>query len=119
MSIPNSHFADSSRGNPRGETGVFELDSSLDRNIGRDADNRWEIVKDRTSEKDKLHLEAQRMTGNPKAKMALKRDPVTGEYQPMAVSEVSANVGLQIDFKQARSENGLVDTVNIPSKRTP
>lgn len=114
LSTPQAHFADSSRGNPRGETGVYGLDTSVDLNVGRDAQNRWEIVKDRESEKDKLHAEAKRITGNPDAKMAIKRDPVTLEYQPMTVAEVRQNVELQKEYKKHESAGTVKDLSGIP-----
>lgn len=116
LSIPASHFADSSRGMPRGDTGVYELDNSIDLNVGRDAKNRWEVIKDRTSEKERLHAMARQIAGNEDSKMALKRDMLTGEYQPMSVNEVRENVRLRQEYRQKDSEGLVVDTVKIPAK---
>lgn len=116
LSAPASHFADSSRGIPRGETGVYELDTSIDLNVGRDAKNRWEVIKDRTSEKEKLHAEARRLAGAEDAKMALKRDMATGEYQPMSINEVRENVRLRQEFRQKEKEGAVIDTARIPPK---
>ena len=115
LSIPSAQFSDAKEA-PRGESGVYQLDSSLDINIGRDAKNRWEIIKDRNHEKDRLHAEAQKMAGIPDAKMALKKDFVTGEYQPMTVDEVRANVQLRQEYRLQDKEGLVRDTSKIPSK---
>jgi putative FmdB family regulatory protein len=105
----------------RGESGVYGLDYSTDKNVGRDAAARWESVKDRDSSKRQLHHDYTRPWRNKgaipaglDAKVALKRNPISGEYEPMMTGEVRANVAYRgdgraalQDHRRARAQAGI------------
>lgn len=67
-------------GKTPGNTGVESLDRDYDKLIGRDAETRWESVKDRNSRKQ----EVQRAHGG---KVPLRINS-HGEYEPMSEKEV-------------------------------
>lgn len=71
-----------------GNTGVDSLDSSIDKIVGRDADSRWESVKDRNSRKNRLKRETN----------APIRMNSEGEYETMSDTEVQR-------FKNLHKEN--------------
>lgn len=78
----------------RGETGSYQVDYSTDLNVGRDAALRWEVVKDRESEKLKVKKPILDKIGVPDAKVAMKRNS-NGDYAPMTRTEVLANAKLR------------------------
>lgn len=96
----------------RGETGVYGLDYSTDKNVGRDAQARWEAVKDRNSSKQELHHYHTRpwrakgaIRPDEEARVAMRRNPVSGEYEPMTVGEVKANVTYRGEGRSALEEH--------------
>lgn len=96
-------------GKTPGNTGVDSLDSSVDKGVGRDAAQRWEAIKDRNSTKRKI----QRSNGG-EGKVPLKKNPMTGEYEPMKKEEVGEFQKLHAEHasmyeahKQKRKEKGI------------
>lgn len=90
----------------RGESGVYGLDYSTDKNVGRDATARWEAVNDRSSSKRQLHHYHTRpwrsqIPEGKEARVALKRNPINGEYEPMMTGEVRANTTFRGEGRQA------------------
>jgi putative FmdB family regulatory protein len=101
LSAPNHQFSEKGAvPTVRGETGSYQVDYSTDLNVGRDADLRWESVKDRESLKQKVKnpILAPYKDTEPNAKVAMKRD-AEGNYAPMSRTEVLANAELR---KEAR-----------------
>lgn len=69
-------------GKDPGNTGVHSLDYSVDKGVGRSAQERWEAIKDRESYKRSV----QREHGG--SSTPLRRNVMTGEYEPMSPPEV-------------------------------
>lgn len=97
------------QGKTPGNTGVDSLDSSIDKFVGRDSARRWEAIKDRKTQKRKV----QRRNGG-EGKVPLRKDPITGEYKPMAKQDVPKFQGMQKvyadmyeDHKKKRKEKGV------------
>jgi hypothetical protein len=65
-----------------GTIGVDSVDNEIDKIVGRDAEKRWEEIKDRQHHKRSI---ARRRTGHEGA--PLKRKPSTGEYDVMEEEE--------------------------------
>lgn len=96
-------------GKTTGNTGVDSLDSNIDKAIGRDADKRWEAIKDRRTMKRGV----QRDNGG-EGKVPLRRNPSTGEYEPMKGGDVSRFQNLHSEYttmyeehKKKRKEEGV------------
>lgn len=96
-------------GSTVGNTGVDSLDSSIDKGVGRNAEKRWEAVKDRNSYKRKV----QRSNGG-EGKVPLRKNPHTGEYEPMESKEVtyrhklrSEHEDLYREHKERREKQGI------------
>lgn len=70
-------------GNPEKDTGVDSVDNNIDRIIGRDADHRWEHIKDRQSRKRRVQRKEDGVDSTP-----LRKNPETGEYEPMTDGQV-------------------------------
>lgn len=88
-----------------GNTGVDSLDTSLDKAVGRDAQRRWEFVKDRQSQKRRIQRDcAEGNTGDGGA-TPLKRNPDTGEYAPMRAHEVSRFTRLHKEYDKMFQEH--------------
>lgn len=92
-----------------GNTGVDSLDSSIDKAVGRDAEKRWEAVKDRSSRKRSI----QRDNGG-EGKVPLFKNSNTGEYEPMKSENVSRfqklhgeYASIYEDHKKKREKNGV------------
>lgn len=62
-----------------GNSGVDYLDSEIDHLVGRDAERRWESVKDRASYKRRVRRESGKGDKAP-----LRLDPGSGEYKPLS-----------------------------------
>jgi putative FmdB family regulatory protein len=105
LSAFNSQFADAKNAS-RGFSGVYDLDVNLDKNLGRDAQNRWEIIKNRESQKDRMHASVAQQTGVKDARVALKRDLDLKEpvYEPMTRQEVLTNVKLRREARAYEAE---------------
>lgn len=73
-----------------GWTGVDSVDSVIDKGVGRDADKRWEAIKDRESEKRKLKQQTPHIGV----------DVVTGEY----ITHTNKEVEYSRSFKKTYNE---------------
>jgi putative FmdB family regulatory protein len=79
-----------------GPTGVDSLDSNVDKIVGRDADKRWEYIKDRNTEK-------RRVQGSDK--VPLRKNPMTGEYEVMKSQEVQRFQKLHAEYSEIYEEH--------------
>lgn len=95
-------FAD---GKVPGNTGVYSLDSSIDRRVGRDAKNRWEAIKDRDSEKHRVRHDA---GGN--VSLGLNG---AGEYVPITPDRMEKLRQLHTEHAEARRA-GVVNDLAAP-----
>ena len=76
-------------GDTPGNTGVDSLDSSIDKMVGRDADQRWEDVKDRNSRKRKVVQ---------KHGTAALKKTAEGDYEPMDDEEIQHTKNLKEEY---------------------
>lgn len=83
-----------------GNSGVDSLDSSVDRNVGRNAEARWETIKDRQAFKRTV----QRDNGG-LGKVPLTRDSITGEYIPTPVERLERLNSLHAEYEDMYREN--------------
>jgi putative FmdB family regulatory protein len=83
-----------------GNTGVDSLDSSVDKAVGRDADKRWETIKDRRA----LKRQVQHDNGGI-GKVPLAKNPLTGEYIPVPQEELPRIQELHEEYKEAYEEH--------------
>lgn len=101
VSAVNHTFAHTPVGGPRPQnTGVHSIDYSADRVIGRDAEQRWKLIGDRSKHKDGVVHDAR------KAGHLVTRDHLTrttdGGYRTITESErTTANQGREM-FRQAQ-----------------
>lgn len=102
VSAVNHTFAHKVVGGPRPQnTGVHSIDYSADQVIGRDAEQRWRLIGDRSKHKDGVVHDAR------KAGQLVTRDHLTrtteGGYRTITESErTSANQGREL-FRQAQT----------------
>lgn len=87
-------------GKTPGNTGVDSLDSSFDKFVGRDAEQRWESIKDRQTNKRKV----QRDHGGV-GKVPLRKNIKTGEYEPMRHDDVPKFQGLHKTYADMYEEH--------------
>lgn len=83
-------------GNTPGNTGVDSLDSSIDKMVGRDADQRWEDVKDRNSYKRKVR--------DKYGAKALKKT-TEGDYEVMDDEEIERSKNLSSEYGEIYQEH--------------
>lgn len=103
MSTPSAKFSSTET---MGDTGVYDLDYNPDKNVGRDAQLRWETIKDRESQKRRVRHDVLKSQGldpyDAQYKVAMKKTE-EGEYLPMSRSEVGAYRTLRRDFNESSS----------------
>lgn len=83
-----------------GTIGVDSVDNDVDKVIGRDADERWERVKDRESKKRKV---ARKRADDEDA--PVKRDPEGKEYDVIPEDEQLKNAWLHEQRKEFEEQN--------------
>lgn len=83
-----------------GNTGVDSLDYDVDKAVGRDAEKRWEAVKDRKAYKRQVQHDNGGIGEVPLAK-----NPVTGEYIPVPKEELPRIQELHTEYKEAYGEH--------------
>lgn len=88
-----------SGGGTVGNTGVDSLDSSIDKAVGRDADSRWETVKDRNTEKRKVQWQHGGIGKVPLAKNA------DGEYIPVPQNQLPKIQSLHQEYQEIYEDN--------------
>lgn len=111
LTAPNFRFGDGK--GKRGDTGVYSLDYSADLNVGRDAEQRWKQIQERTAQKrsvvhDTVKAQRIRVEKGQEARVALKRQTMeNGEvvYEAMSNQEVKGNVELRSEFKDIYKEH--------------
>jgi len=87
-------------GQTPGNTGVDSLDRSIDKTVGRDAEVRWEAIKDRNARKRAIQHQVGGDTPVP-----LTKNPHTGEYQPVPESELPRIQELHVEYQEAYTEH--------------
>lgn len=83
-------------GQTPGNTGVDSLDSKIDKLVGRDADERWEEVKDRESHKRSVRKD--------RGKRALKKNP-DGSYDSMEEEELDRSKKITRKYNKIYKEH--------------
>lgn len=83
-----------------GNSGVDSLDSSVDRAVGRDAEKRWEAVKDRNAYKRQVQHDNGGI-----GKVPLAKNPQTGEYIPVPEDQLPHIQDLHNEYKEAYEEH--------------
>lgn len=87
-------------GKTTGNTGVDSLDSSVDKSVGRDADRRWEMIKNRRAYKQQVQYDNGGI-----GKVPLAKDPITGEYVPVPATDLAKIQELHTEYKEAYEEH--------------
>jgi putative FmdB family regulatory protein len=88
-----------------GDTGVDSVDHDIDKIVGRDADKRWEFIKDR--ETRKRQVSRARSSDNTEG-APVKRDPETGDYDVLSEEETEKRRHLgrnKEEFRRQTQEN--------------
>lgn len=83
-----------------GNTGVDSLDSDVDKVVGRDADKRWEAIKNRNAYKRQVQHDNGGI-----GKVPLAKNPITGEYVPVPQEELPRIQELHEEYQEAYNEH--------------
>lgn len=83
-----------------GNSGVDSLDTDIDKAVGRDADKRWESIKKRDSEK-----KAVQQDNGGIGKVPIRKNTLTGEYEPMKDAEVKRFQNLHREYDEIYKEH--------------
>jgi len=87
-------------GKTPGNTGVDSLDRSVDKAVGRDADLRWEAVKNRNAYKRQVQHDNGGI-----GRVPLAKNPATGEYIPVPQDNLPRIQELHQEYQEAYEEH--------------